>query len=164
MRILAIDQASLVSGYAVFDDDVLVRSGTVELLEKKDSLKKFKYMVDLLNRLIESVRPDEVILEDVQSQLNPMTFKVLARLQGSLMWCCYKDEIPVTIIGPTEWRKCLGFEQGGRIRRWRLKQQAMDYVKENFGKTVSEDEADAICIGAAILSKKNTERTKKKKK
>ncbi|CAB1252242.1 protein of unknown function [Ruminococcaceae bacterium BL-6] len=45
------------------------------------------------------------------------------------------------------------FTQGRNVKRVELKQQAKNYVKQHFNKDVSEDEADAICIGQSFLTK-----------
>ena len=43
----------------------------------------------------------------------------------------------------------LSYNQGPKIKRAELKQQSIDYVKNNLGLAVSEDEAEAIAEGIA---------------
>lgn len=44
----------------------------------------------------------------------------------------------------------LGFKQGRNIKRAQLKAQAQKFVKDHYDIEVTEDEADAICIGLAF--------------
>ena len=50
----------------------------------------------------------------------------------------------------------LGFKQGSGTKRSDLKQQAIDMIYDRYGISVTNDEADAICIGIAYI-KKTTE-------
>ena len=60
------------------------------------------------------------------------------------MWNAY------SVYCPMQWRKALGYRQGGKVKRAELKQQSADYVKEHFGfDNFSEDRNEAICIGVA---------------
>ena len=68
MRLLALDQASRTSGYAVFDDQELVTSGTFTL--KSDDVGE--RLVDYrkhIEKLIEEYDIDEVAFEDIMSRL-----------------------------------------------------------------------------------------------
>ena len=50
-------------------------------------------------------------------------------------------------IEPARWRKFAGFNQGPKVKRAELKQQSIDYVKENLKLDLSEDEAEAVVEG-----------------
>ena len=43
----------------------------------------------------------------------------------------------------------MNYSQGAKVKRQELKQQSIDYVKNNFGLDLSEDECEAICINEA---------------
>ena len=60
-------------------------------------------------------------------------------------------DIDIQIIVPSRWRKLLGFKQGAGIKRQDLKRQCFEWVKKNLGLEKSEDEVEAIGIGAAVL-------------
>ena len=67
MRLLALDQASRTSGYAVFDDDVLVQSGTFTLTSDDLGERLVKYRKQI-ETLIEVYAIDEIAFEDIQMQ------------------------------------------------------------------------------------------------
>ena len=54
---------------------------------------------------------------------------------------------------PTAWRRQLKFQQGPDVVRSELKKQAQKYALDNFELKVTQDEADAICIGLAAVRK-----------
>lgn len=133
----------------MIEDGVYLRSGTIDLSRNHDAPNRLKHMMLLISGLISSTHAERVVLEDVQQQTNSATYKMLAQLQGAIMHYCYENEIKFSIFAPSAWRKTLGFEQGRKVRRYALKRQAIDYVKAHCNKTVTDDEADAICIGLA---------------
>lgn len=53
-------------------------------------------------------------------------------------------------IQPSEWRSRLNINKG-KAKREELKQMSIQYVKDNFGLELSDDEADAICIGSGYI-------------
>lgn len=77
-----------------------------------------------------------------------MTFKVLAKLQGVLINTCIIKNIKYEIIQPSHWKKNIGIKS--KYRRDQ-KKEAMELVDEIFGENATEDEADAICIGANYI-------------
>ena len=59
MRYLGLDQATKVTGYAVFDDSKLVESGTLEIpnAERFDISQRFSIMSKKISTLVEKVKP-----------------------------------------------------------------------------------------------------------
>lgn len=108
-------------------------------------------MQTMLQKKIEKYKPDVLVIEDVVLQRSPATMKMLAQLQGFLIGCCRSQGIQYQIIYPSSWRKALGFKQGG-AKRPELKKMAIDYVLKTYNISAGEDEADAICIGAAYIN------------
>ena len=161
-RILALDQASKVTGYAIFDDDKLVKYGTFST-SADDDIKRFAMIRDWLVSIINSSRPDYVALEGIQFQeeaagghkMGVTVFQTLARLQGILMMACHDEKIPFEICPTNTWRHSCGVKGKTRIDKKRSMQLL---VQEKYGVKVSEDEADAIGIGYHLTSfvQKNT--------
>ena len=151
MRILSLDQSSAVTGYAVIENSKYEQSGVLDMRRNHDSENRVKNMMLLVGQLIGSKKVDCVVMEDAHQQSNFATFKMLSRIQGAIMYYCYEKEIPFYIMSPSAWRSALNFEQGKGVKRWKLKQQAIDFVEDACGKTVCDDEADAICIGFAAV-------------
>lgn len=161
-RILSFDQSSMLSGYSVFKGEELQSYGVLNLKDidsKKNGDTYYDERVDnveeFMIRCIDFFKPTVIIVEDIQQQSNVQTFKDLAYLQGVLKHYLYKNKFPYGVLPPGGWRKELGIK--GR-KREDQKANAIAYVKDKFGLDVTEDEADAICIGEA--SKKLLKRKK----
>ena len=101
MKILAIDQASRISGYAVFDDEKLIRFGKIQLDDEEVGPR----LVDLrqaIKTLIEENQVDYVAFEDIQMQSsvgnNVKTFKVLANVFGVILELCEELKLKYEIV------------------------------------------------------------------
>lgn len=147
MRIIALDQATAVSGVAIFEDGVLVEHKIVSEPNKIDINTRTLLMAHALCKEMASC--DVVVIEDVQAQGSVAVTIQLARLQGALLFFAHEKGIKSYILRPSEWRSKLGFTQG-RTKRAELKAQSIEFVKERYNIVATDDEADAICIGAAF--------------
>lgn len=153
MRVLSFDQASVKSGFAVYDNGNLVDHGVI-VVKEKDAALKLNMMFAEITKKIEEISPDLVVIEGVALQSNAYSLIMLAQLQGMIIGYCYKKNVEHKVIGTTTWRKALGFRQGPKVERKELKVQAKEMAAKliNEDKKVTEDEADAICIGYAYVS------------
>lgn len=150
MRLVSLDQSTRCSGYAYFEDGKYIESGIVDMSKSKLETDKRSFeMAKELWKIIKKYKPDELVLENVQQQSNPATMIILARLAGMIIGYAEAHNVHVHILLPSQWRKALGYSQGAKVKRQELKQQSIDYVKENFGFNATEDEAEAICEGIA---------------
>ena len=152
MKILAFDQSSKLSGWSLFEDDKYSCSGVIDKSKIKDSDRRIGEMGLEICEKIQELKPDCVIIENVQQQAGVATVILLSRLQGFILGWCYAHNVRIEIIGPSQWRSTLSFRQGAGVKRKELKVQSIEYVKSNYGLDVSEDEAESICIndGARI--------------
>ena len=67
------------------------------------------------------------------------------------MWCVWKGKEYHEVM-PSVWRKWLpGFDQGKK-KREELKKESIQYVKDKLNMSVTDDEADAINLGTAVLN------------
>lgn len=149
-KILSFDQSTRLSGYAYFEDGKYIESGVVDMSKSKLETDKRSFeMAKELWKIIKKYRPDHLILEDTQQQNNIKTVIILARLQGIVIGYAEAHGVKVHILLPSQWRAALSYTQGPKVKRQELKQQSIDYVKENFKLDVSEDEAEAIAEGVA---------------
>lgn len=146
MIIIALDQATKHTGWAVFEGSLPKKYG---ILRADNVSCRLTYMSNMIFRMIEQVNPDMVVFEDTAYQSNADVYKTLCQLQGTIIGYCTEHDTPYVILKPTVWRKRLGFEQGN-LKRAELKAMAIRYVKERFGLEVPEDTAEAICIGCAF--------------
>lgn len=153
MKILVLDQASIITGWAVFSGGQLLAHGKIDLSKKKaasNPLIRYKKMCNAIQDLVDKEMPDWVVFEEVALQTNVATLHTLCQLQGSILQMCFERNIEHYVFSPSSWRKLLEFQQGKGIRRPQLKAQAKQYVATQYDKAVSEDEADAICMGCAF--------------
>lgn len=147
--IIALDQSTQITGYAIFQDKDLIAHGVFSPSGDYEHriVKLRQWLLDKLEPLKPNV---EVYFEDIQLQdlgrgnIGVTTFKKLAHVQGALMVTCIEENIPYTIVPAATWRKTCGVK--GRVRS-EYKPAAQAHVLEKYGIQATEDEADAICIG-----------------
>ena len=163
-RTLALDQASKVTGYAIFDDTKLIKYGTFTTTAA-DDIERFAMVRAWLLSMISSWRPDYIGIEGIQFQeegsgqkMGVTVFQTLARLQGILMMACHDEKVPFEICPTNTWRHSCGVKGKTRTDKKRSTQLL---VEQWYGIKVSEDEADAIGIGRHLVTfiQKNTEMT-----
>ena len=148
-KILAFDQSTKISAYSVFINNEYVESGYIDLHKIKDTSERIRAMGVELGKVIEKYQPDKVVLEEVAQQSNPLTLKLLARIQGVIIGFCAAHDIETYIIEPSKWRSALEFKIGAGVKRQELKDQAIQYVKNTYGLELTEDQCEALCINEA---------------
>ena len=149
MRIISFDQASVVTGYALFDENQYVESGIIKKRKDMPISERVPSMALAICAKIKEIKPDIVVIEDIQNQSSIKTVVDLARLQGGIIMYCVSKGIPIKIYHPSEWRKALQFTQGARVKRDDLKKQATEYIESLGFNIESEDESEAVCINLA---------------
>ena len=150
MKVLAFDQSTRRSGWAYFVDGQYIKSGVVDMFKSTlDTDERSFEMAKELWKIIKKYKPDELVIEQVQNQSNTKTVIILARLAGMVIGYAEAHGIKTHTIEPTCWRGALSYRQGPKVKREELKQQSIDYVKENFSLDLIEDECEAIAEGVA---------------
>ena len=150
MKVLSLDQSTRVSGWSLFQDGKYVCSGIIDMNKSKLETDKRSFeMAKEIWKVIKKYNPEELVNENVQQQSNPSTMIILARLAGMIIGYAEAHNVQVHILLPSQWRKILGYSQGAKVKRQELKQQSIDYVKENFGLDLPEDQCEAIAEGVA---------------
>lgn len=153
MRILAFDQATAKTGWAEFDNNIMIAHGKINLSSNADTDNRVEQMISTMWDLVRESNPELVVIEDVAMQRDAQALIKLARIQGGIIALCSINGIKYEIIRPSVWRKILRFRQGSGVSRPELKKQAKQYAIDHFNLKVTEDEADAICIGCAAVMK-----------
>lgn len=149
-KVLAYDQSTRCSGWCLFDGGEYVESGIVNMSKSKlDTDERSFEMVKELWKIMRKYKPAHLVLEDCQKQTSVSVLKTLMRLQGMLIGYAEAHGVEVHILLPVQWRKIMQFSQGPKVKRAELKQQSIDYVKEHYGLTVTDDESDAVCLAEA---------------
>lgn len=156
MRLLALDQASRTSGYAIFEDDKLIKYGSFTFTDE-DFGKRLVKIINKVAELIQEYKIDEIAIEDIQLQgkdiQNVKVYRALAEVRGVLEEYFTRNKIKYQIISSNTWKSELNIKGASREVQ---KKNAQKYVVENYGLKVSEDISDAICIGTSITKQKNS--------
>lgn len=157
-RILALDQATHISGWSIYDGQTLIRYGTFET-NQKDEIARISTIKNWLLSMLENWKPDFVAIEGIQFQdessgnkVGVTVFQGLARLQGVLMETCHAQKVDYTVCPTNTWRNHCGVK--GRYRA--DKKRSMQLIAKNwYDISLTDDEADAVGIGryAADLNK-----------
>ena len=154
MRILALDQASRTSGWAVFIDGKLHTFGKFTA-DHADVGDRLHFIRGRVNQLIDEYDIDEVVFEDIQLQgnvaNNVQTFKALAEVFGVLYELFVTLKMPRTAVLSTVWKSTLGIKGKDRPAQ---KKAAQAWVESTYGVKPTQDECDAICIGAHYVNNK----------
>lgn len=147
----SLDQSTKLTGWCIWKNGKYETSGLIDFSQVKEPDVRFNNMLKSIMCLLDKYSPAVVYIEDTALQRNAKTLKELSQLQGVIIGYCKTKNIDIQIISPGKWRKQLGFKQGAGVKRQDLKKQCFDWVKKNFGIEKSEDEVEAIGIGAAVL-------------
>lgn len=150
MKILALDQASRTSGYAIFENNELIDSGTFTLTQE-DVGERLVELREKIIRFIEDNQIELVLFEDIQLQAGNAgvtTYKVLAEVFGVIQELLTEKGIEYQIVHSQTWKSILNIKGRSRPEQ---KKNAQMYVLNTFNKKVSQDTADAICIGSSYI-------------
>lgn len=161
-RILSLDQSTTHTGWALFEKGALIDSGDFIPNKSTESVdERISQTCDFLRKMIEEKKPQVIILEGIQLQTsingrkysglnNVKTFQALAELRGALKQTIRQTDGTITVqtSAPSHWKSVVGIKSHYRREQ---KQEAVRLVKSKFDLEVSEDRADAICIGLAEL-------------
>ena len=158
MKILALDQSSRVSGWAIFDGDKLEQYGKIDVSNYYELGERLHQIRKKVKKLIEDNKIDKVILEDIymdgQRVNNVQTFKALAEVFGVLYELCIDINVPVEAVLAGTWKSTLGIKGKTRPEQ---KRAAQAWVKGAYNLSATQDEIDSICIGAYWLKTKTND-------
>ena len=149
-RVLALDAATGITGYSVYDNEELVSYGTFKVDKDYPTEQRINTVKHWLAAAIESWQPDFIGLENIQLQqfgnsFQVETYRALANLQGVLIDTIFEFNIPHDLVYVSQWRNYCDVGNGhGRENK---KKQAQEKVKLWYNQDCTQDEADAICIG-----------------
>lgn len=148
-RTIAIDQATHLCGFAVYDGIQLTKFGTFSAIQDTEIERDHAIKMWLCS-MIQNWQPDLIALEGIQLQQNAArnvgvtTFETLARLQGILMETAHENKVQFVICHTQVWRAHCKVK--GQTREAKKKSMQL-LAREWHGINASEDEADAIGIG-----------------
>ena len=156
-RVLALDAATNVSGYAVFDDGELISYGTYKTNTDNNTEARINEFKKWLQTALRTWEPDFVGIEHIQlqnfghGQYQVELYRALANLQGVILDTLFEACVDHDLAYSSTWRKyCNIGDEKGRENKKKL---AQEKVKLWYGQDCTQDEADAICIGKYFISK-----------
>ena len=160
-NILALDQSSHTTGYAVFKDDKPIVISHFDAQGGSDLGARLEWIRNKVISLIDEYEITEVVFEDIQLQdvngsreTGIKTFKMLAEVFGVIHELVQELDVNYTIVPPIVWKATFKIAGKGRAQE---KKMAQAYVLNTYGIKCTEDEADATCIGAHYIKKSTTE-------
>ena len=153
MVTLALDLSTKSSGWSIFENQELVKYGCITA-GSANLYNRIDKMVDEIDKILSENKIDNVVIEDVIPEdvhNNNNVFKALIYLQGFIVHKLDQYKLVPTFFTASEWRKKCGIRTGRGIHRESLKPQDITFVKSQYGITVNDDIADAICLGFAAV-------------
>ena len=155
-RVLALDAATNITGYAVFDNGELVSYGTYKTNSEHEAEERINELKKWLETAIRTWEPDFIGMENIQlqsfghGQYQVEMYRVLANLQGVLIDTMFEAGVPHELAYSTTWRKyCNIGDEKGRENKKKL---AQEKVRLWYEKDCTQDEADAICMGKYFVN------------
>ena len=160
MKILALDCSTKATGVAVFNDKELIHY-TCITSSSQDLIKRIHIMVDAIDKLVTEYQIEQIVVEEVipDHTKNQNTFKALMWLQATFAVMMHDKypKVKIEYIYPSSWRKVCGIKQGYTNKRESLKDQDIAFANTTYSlNLISDDIADAICIGHSFLQPTKT--------
>ena len=152
-NLLALDQSSHITGYAVFQNSKLIKYGKFSIDDSDIGVRLVKIR-NIIKDLIDQYQINEVVMEDIQLQSNIMnnvqTFKILAEVFGVIYELLTELNIENSAVLASTWKSTLGIKGKTRAEQ---KRNAQIYIQNNYNIKPTQDECDAICIGLHHVTK-----------
>lgn len=82
MRILSLDISASSTGWAFTSGNGNFEYGTIKTTNKQSRAERLRYFREEFVRLVERLRPTDVVMEDLFSGINPKTLILLAKFVG----------------------------------------------------------------------------------
>lgn len=151
MKILSLDTSTTSTGWAVFDDNKLVKYDLINYKKIKDTSDRLGMMIGSIFDLIDKENPSIVVTEMTVVTRNAQAQRNLTMILGAIYGKCLLKKIEYASLRPTEWRSLISKDKKPR-KREELKQWSLDKVEELFGiNGIVDDVSDGILIGWAWI-------------
>lgn len=151
MRVCGIDASTNKTGVSLFIDGEYSGHMLIDLHKIKDSNVRVPKMMKEIKGVLDYYEPDIIVMEECLLKTNIATVKLLSYLAGAIISWAADNQVEFRFQLPSEWRKRVEIVQGPKTPRDKLKQEAIDMVKEKFGIDVTDDEAEAVLIAHSVF-------------
>ena len=144
--ILALDQATKATGYAILKAGIIVEYGLIES-DMWSAVDRMYAISSKIVELAEKHKVDMIVMEDIYMGYNVNTFKQLARLQGMIDGLCKNIGVKhIVYISAVIWKKKFNLLKGKK--REAQKNAGKKMIEKAYGiKVETDDISDAMLIG-----------------
>ena len=146
MRVAGIDGSTNKTGIAVFENGQYVTHTLVDHHKITDSDIRIPKMMHDISQYLDQYKMDKIIMEKSIFKKNIDTVQKLSNIAGAVMFYAMDRGIEFEFLLPSQWRKRIGLEQSKNVKRDDLKAEAILAVQQEYGLTVTDDEAEAILL------------------
>lgn len=164
MKLLSLDISTTNTGYATFEDIILLQSGAIYVptVEKELADTRFYPMGTSILSIIRRISPDVLVVESSFMKKVYNSIEYPLKLHGLIEFECHKQNIIYRRMTPASWRSKTGVtapkELKGDAKRKALKKDSIRVASLFAGRIIeTDDEADAINIGVGYLIKYGAE-------
>ncbi len=153
IKIMSLDTSTRSTGWAVFANERFVKSGLINLTKNTMAASdRIDLMSQTIIDLLNKEKPDVIICERVSVTRNMKTVRELCRVVDICYCYALLNKCGFYEMSPPEWRGIIGMQRR-KGDRYTYKQMAINYAENEFKiKNPGDDEADAVCIGAAYIN------------
>lgn len=148
-RVLALDNATRTTGYAVFEQGKLISHGIKKIGASTPQNLRIAYMKQWFISMLTVWEIDAVGFENVQYQGNAQTLIALSKLLGVLEIACLEYNIEPYIVSSQTWKS---FCKIKGVNSEKQKENAQLHVIRTYDIKVTQDTADAICLGEYVAA------------
>lgn len=144
-KILAIDPASICTGWAMFNTLTLVDYGLIKLKSTTPIELRILHIYNVLSDVVTKYEPELIVVEDQFHHKNAKTLKVLSWVRGVIMLLAAQHGIQYTAMAPRKAK--LGTVQFGGASKEEVAAHVCKYY--NITDKLDQNVTDAIAIGMA---------------
>ena len=152
-KTVGVDSSTAKTGMSLFVDGVYREHCLIDKSKIHDVEERIDEMGKSIIKQLDVWKPDLLFIESPRGHGNNLGLvEKLATVIGIVRGWCLQNNVYIRTVLPSVWRKHIGIQQGKK-RRDELKAESVSYVKRTYNIDCTDDEADAICIGGAIIKR-----------
>lgn len=158
-KMISMDTASTITGFAVFEAAELSRSGTIDKNDIDDGEMRLEEMCKSICSFLNIEKPGTVVCELTVVPRNAHTQRMLSEILGVVRGWCLTKSVEFVTYRPGVWRSLTKDDTKVPSGRNEKKKWAIQRVKTLYNRGVIDDnEAEAILLGLARIREcKNNE-------
>ena len=153
MRILAIDPATIVSGWAIIEDGIVLDAGLCSCAPANAFEQRLYMIYEYFSELIDVAKPDMVAIETPFHHVNAGVTAKLNMLQGVLRVLACIKELSIIKISPQSAKNAVMRKVNRTTKRHNYtKEEIRDAVNEIYNQEIQDlNISDACAVGFAAF-------------